>query len=98
MAKAPDKFTHESLQDCDSIVAYLQALADGFKNGSLTLATKDEEVALHPHGLLRFRLEANRAAHRSRVILKVSWREDRPDQEPGASSLTIRSASGSADP
>lgn len=90
MAKVTDKFSYESLQDGASIVSYLQALADGFAKGSLKLSNADEELAMDPWGLLRFRLEARRGRHRSRLVLRVSWRENRPGDEPEQQPLGIQ--------
>lgn len=78
-------FSYESLQDARSIVAYMQALADGLSEGSLVLASNGDELVLEPQGLLRFRVEAKRSSSRERLVLKVSWRSDQaPDEGAGA--------------
>jgi amphi-Trp domain-containing protein len=79
MGKTPDKFTYRSLQDRDSIAAYMQALLDGIQKGELSLVSGGNEMVLEPNGLLRFQVEARRGAYRSRVTLKISWRDRQPD-------------------
>ena len=89
MKKEATSFTHESWQDCQTIVGYLEALADGFAEGSLQLASNGREVVLDPQGLLKLDLKAGRGQYRSKVVLRVSWRHDRPGQENAAESLQI---------
>jgi amphi-Trp domain-containing protein len=89
MKKEATSFTHESLQDCQTIVGYLEALADGFAKGRLQLASNGREVVLDPQGLLKVGIKASRGQYRSKVVLRVSWRHDRPGYENTAESLQI---------
>lgn len=84
MARKGSNFKYESFQDGETLVEYLEALADGFSRGSLQLASDGESVLLEPQGLLRFRVKAQRGTYRSRLIIKVSWREGllAPDSDP----------------
>ncbi len=85
-----DAFEYESLQDIESIVGYFGALADGLKRGHLSLSSNGKLLALRPSGLLRLSVEAKRGKTRSRLIVKVSWREDAPDEPKVAEPLKIR--------
>lgn len=84
MAGRENSFEYESLQDAESIVSYLNALADGIKCGRLSLSSNGRMLNLEPNGLIRLGVEAKRGKHRSRLIVKVDWRdderEDRGDQ------------------
>ncbi len=79
MSRSTDRFKHESLEDAESIVAYLQALAEGFAKGSVCLASNGNELRLEPDGLLRMRVEAKRDGDRTKVVMKVSWRNEDAD-------------------
>ncbi|MEW6741864.1 MAG: amphi-Trp domain-containing protein [Planctomycetota bacterium] len=76
MASERDELEHESLQDTDSIVRYLQELAEGIKNGAVFLANSRGELTLRPTGLLKFALKAACKRDRSRLSIKLSWRTE----------------------
>ena len=83
MSRSIDRFKHESLQDAESIVTYLQALAEGFAKGSVCLASNGNELWLEPQGLLRMRVEAKRDGDQTKVVMKVSWRNEDADTLEG---------------
>jgi amphi-Trp domain-containing protein len=84
-----NEFKHESLQDCDSIVKYLQAIGDGFSKGNLSLANGGEGMRLEPSGLLRLDLKAKRKDGRIKLSLKISWKEPEETPEVDAHPLKI---------
>jgi amphi-Trp domain-containing protein len=75
MPGASDSFKHESLQDCDSIVKYFNALSEGFCNGSLSFSTDSKRLQLKPRGLIRLGVEANRKGDQVKVSLTFRWSE-----------------------
>lgn len=79
-------FEHESLQDRESIVAYLEAVTEGLRQGKLTLSDGSAVLDLEPSGLLTLSVRASQKRNRSRLDLRVSWRDD--EDEP-AGELTI---------
>lgn len=89
-----DTFSHESLQDQESIVAYLRAVADGLAAGRLVLRADDEEVILRPHDLLRLKVEGRSGKHRSGIRVQVSWREDPPTETLDEGELHIDAGKG----
>ncbi|MCB2231166.1 amphi-Trp domain-containing protein [bacterium] len=90
MPTETDEFKHESLQDCESIVKYLSAISDGFQNGQLMLANGDDrEMVIRPTGLLKLDLKARRKDGRIKLSVKVSWKEQGPQEEIDATPLTI---------
>lgn len=76
MANTTDEFKYESLLDTRSVVQHLRAVADGLDDGGLTLTTDGRELVVSPQGLLRFRLEAKRGKHRTRMVMRMSWRHE----------------------
>lgn len=84
-----EEFEYESLQDVESIVEHLDAVIGGFRRGQLLLAANGKGVELHPAGLLRLVVEAKRGKHRSRLAIRMSWREHRGETEHSSEPLRI---------
>jgi amphi-Trp domain-containing protein len=78
------EFDHESLQDSDSIVKYLEALAAGFRSGTLQFSSGKKAIRLRPNGLLELSLKAKRKNGEARVQIEVGWKEPkrRKTQQP----------------
>ena len=86
----PDKhFAYESLQDRESIVAYLAALGEGLRNGKLKLASNGRSFALEAPPLMEFNLHAKQKRGRVQIVLKMTWKNRA--EEDGADPLLIRS-------
>lgn len=83
------KFDHESLQDRNSVVTYLQALADGFKKGTLNLTDQHGEFSLEPDGLIHFRLRASNDDDHVRLSIRLSWHEPNNASKDDADAFTI---------
>ncbi|SEP62863.1 amphi-Trp domain-containing protein [Thalassovita taeanensis] len=79
MAKETTRFTHESLHDAKTIKSLLAALTKGFSKGELTLSDEQDELVLHPSGLMTVRIKAEREDGQCKVNLRVSW-TDQPSQ------------------
>jgi len=75
MGSSDDEFKHESLQDTNSIIKYLEALSAGFEGGKIILGSKDKTLMLHPHGLLKMVVKAKKKSDRVRLILKFTWKD-----------------------
>ncbi len=78
-----ERFKHESIQDTESILKYLDALRSGFESGQIVFSTKSHEVVLEPKGLIQFDLDAKRKGDRRKLILKFNWKEsaDTPNDD-----------------
>lgn len=76
---ARQEFEYESLQDVASIIGYLKAVTDGLERGHLSLASNGRNLELEPRGLLQLSVEAKRGKRRAQLIIKMAWREDRPE-------------------
>ncbi len=70
------EFRHTSLENRETVVHYLQALAEGLKKGSLRVAVDEQELVLEPRGLLRLDLRVSRKHDKQQVKLEVSWNLD----------------------
>jgi amphi-Trp domain-containing protein len=74
------EFEHRSHQDAESVVRYLEALVQGFRNGRLLFCAGTEELLLYPRGLLEVEVEAARESGKGRLEIEVEWREPTEEQ------------------
>jgi|CXWL01.1.fsa_nt_gi amphi-Trp domain-containing protein len=81
-SSAKAEFEHESLQDRESIVRYLNALSQGIASGQLTLGTREESLVLHPSGLLKLSVKARGKDERTKLVFKISWKENGHGENP----------------
>lgn len=89
MGKDEREFLHESLQDVRSIVAYLDAIREGFVSGSLNLRDEKGDIALHPNGLIRLQIDSTRKRDRVKLSIRLAWLEDAGADRSGDGSLVI---------
>jgi amphi-Trp domain-containing protein len=95
MSSASDSFKHESMQDCDSIIKYFNALNEGFCNGTLSFSTDTKRLVLKPHGLIRLEVEAKRKDGQVKLNLAFRWSEEQAGaSEAAAEPLTISAEDG----
>lgn len=86
------EFRHESLQDNQSIIKYLDALLEGFKKGELTFKQPPDFIVLNPEGLIQLEIKAQRKTSKSKLSLKFSWKENPEGKEDKPDALVIDSA------
>ena len=85
MAKKTDYFEHESLQDRDAVVDYLQALSKAIQKGEILLSDGDEKLLLQPNDLTLMSLKASTTKKSQSLRIKLTWNQkndDEPDKEP----------------
>lgn len=75
--KRNTQFTHESLQDGDSIRDLLKAIANGIAKGKVVLDDGDGELTLEPAGLLNLKVTASQNEERNRLNIRVTWQGER---------------------
>ena len=75
MSISEDEFKHESIQDTELVIKYLNALTEGFENGKLIFGSKQKKFILEPNGLLRLGISAKRKGRKVEISLKASWTE-----------------------
>jgi amphi-Trp domain-containing protein len=75
-SRSAGEFTHESLQDGESIGKYLEALAQGLRTGRLEFSSGSRHIELEPTGLLQLAVDARRKEGEARITVEVQWKED----------------------
>jgi len=83
------KFVFESMQDAESIRAYLEAVMEGLRKGRLVVAAGQEEVVLQPPELLTFAVKARKRGGSGRLSLTISWRCPEEDAPKAGETLKI---------
>lgn len=83
------KFVFESMQDAESIRAYLEAVMEGLRKGRLVVAAGKEEFTLQPAELLTFAVKARKRGGSGRLSLTISWRCPEDDAPKAGETLKI---------
>ncbi len=83
------KFVFESMQDAESIRAYLEAVMDGLRKGRLLVSAGQEEFVLQPTELLTFAVKARKRGGSGRLSLTISWRCPEDDAPRAGETLKI---------
>lgn len=78
------EFEHESIQDNQSIGAYLESLIEGFKKGKIVLTDEKQEIELNPNNILHFDLNAKKKGNKSKLTIKLSWRQSELNDTSGS--------------
>jgi amphi-Trp domain-containing protein len=84
-----ERFKHESLEDSDTIIKYLNALKEGFESGTLSFASDDQKLVVKPRGLINLDVEARRKGDEIKLHLKMRWTEDVRPTETKTAPLII---------
>ena len=87
--KRSNRFRHESLQSRDSIENLLKALTKGLADGKIVLEDEDDSMVMEPNGLLRLKISASQDEDRSRIDVRISWKEEQ--DLPKKKNVKIRS-------
>jgi amphi-Trp domain-containing protein len=85
-----EKFEFESVQDCQTIRKYLQALQEGFEAGRIVLNAEGSEMCLTPGGYMRFVVAVKKKGNENKLSIKVSWK-DRDSKSPASGDISITS-------
>lgn len=83
-----EEFEHESIQDNESVGAYLQSLIEGFKKGKIVLSAEQQNIELNPNNILHFDLSALKKGNKSKLTIKLSWRHSEIEDN-GTSEISI---------
>jgi len=93
MSSIDDRFKHESLQDGDSIVRYINALSEGFQSGALLFCSDNKRLVLKPQGLVGLNVEAKKKGNEIKLALKFRWTEESNGEDLTMKPLVISSTS-----
>lgn len=75
-----NEFKHESMQDTESIVSYLQALCEGFQNNMLVLSSDNEQIVLEPQGLLKLTVRVTSQSGHNKFSFSLDWKESSEEE------------------
>ena len=87
--KQNSRFTHESLQDQNSIRDLLKAISSGINKGKIVLEDEDGTLTMEPEGLLHLKVTASQEEERNRLNIRITWQGER--EIPENKSLKIGS-------
>ncbi len=76
MAKKTEYFEHESLQDKESVVNYLNALAEGIAKGEILISDDDDTQILNPQNLALMSIRAKKSKNEQSLRLKLEWKQE----------------------
>jgi len=79
MGKKTDTFEHESIQDKDSIINYLNAISEGFKKGRIQFSDEEDEMTLTPETMANLRIRAIQSKKSQELRIKISWSSDQDE-------------------
>ena len=78
---ASDKeFQHESIQDRDTIIQYLNTFSQGFQKGEIEFRAGTDEIVIKPEGLIQMEVKAKNTGRKSKLTMKFSWKETPANQ------------------
>lgn len=86
------EFTHESLQDRESIIRYLAALGEAFQQGRLQLTRDSDKIVLDTPALIKFDLRAKQKGGAAQIVLKFSWKKQKKNKTLRVEPLIIKSS------
>lgn len=90
--EAEREFQHESTEDKDSVVKYLQMLSEGFRTGQIEFKSGQEKIVLRPSGLIQIDLDVKTQNKKEKLTIKLSWKDGSLQKKE--KNLTIRPTHG----
>lgn len=83
------KFNYESLQDTETIKAYLESLIDSIQKGTITLKSNGEEISMQLDNLMKFTVRAKKKDGLNKLNIKLSWTESKEEKLDTSKPMTI---------
>jgi len=74
-------FQHESIEDRDSVIKYLEMLSDGFRKGEIEFCSDRETITLKPSHLVNLEIKVKNQQQKSKLSLKISWKGHPPQKK-----------------
>jgi amphi-Trp domain-containing protein len=68
-------FEYESYQDLDTIQKFFESLNQGFAKERIIFSSGDDIIELEPKNLLRFSVQAKKKEDKTKLSIKISWKE-----------------------
>ena len=73
MKQGKKNFRHESLQDTKMLQALLNSVTKGIAKGELKFSDEEDEIIMHPKGLMNLKVTANQDDNRQRLTVRITW-------------------------
>jgi amphi-Trp domain-containing protein len=86
--KPKNEFKHESVEDKETLIKYLEAIQEGFHKGVLILGTENHEIDLIPQNLIKLTIYAKNGKEGSEISIKMSWKENEPTESTDVENKT----------
>ncbi len=80
MRHGKSSFRHDSIQDSQTIRGILKSITNGLAEGTLKFSDDDDQIVMHPQGLLNLKLTATQEDDRQRVNIRLTWQVE--EQQP----------------
>ncbi len=74
-----DRFDHESIQDRQSIREFFNVLINGLEKGHIELSSENDNILLTPSELIHFSIKTKKKDGKSRMSIKLIWRDVLPE-------------------
>ena len=68
-------FQHESIEDRESIIKYLQTLSDGFLKGRIEFRSGQDNIVLEPSSLIQIEIKVKNHNRKSKLSVKFVWKD-----------------------
>lgn len=68
-------FQHESIEDRESIIKYLQTLSDGFRKGRIEFRSGQDSIVLEPNNLIQIEIKVRNSNRKSKLSIKFLWKD-----------------------
>jgi amphi-Trp domain-containing protein len=78
--EATGKLSFDGKMDRDELAAYVEALVEGIRKGSIQFRQRNESLALSPAERIAVEVTAHRKAAREKLSLEIEWRTDEPEE------------------
>lgn len=70
-----DRFEHECILNRQSIQQFLGSLVEGFEKGRIILSSDDNSAYLIPAELIRFYIKTKKKSGKSKLTIKLAWKD-----------------------
>lgn len=68
-------FDYASYQDLETIQDFLESLKQGMARQRIVLSSGGDTIELEPKNLLKFSLRAKKKEDKTKLTIKISWKE-----------------------
>ena len=85
---AEQKFDYENEEELAMIRGHIDAILEGLENNRLVFKTSKEDIILHPEGLLKIKIKAEKKGKECKLIVRLAWKERYKQGDDGIISIS----------